>query len=307
MYHKSNIIYSVLLLLLLNSCGTSSKVSAESADNETNPIVNTTGNINIPIWIIGDSTVATYSDADSRKGWGQIIKLMFKNPSRVDNRARSGASSKSFKPTLTWDGNLFWGDGTTHTSQGNKSGLKEDISHTNTKNGGILFIQFGHNDTYNIYKTYNTEESTVPGMDNEFDRELMEYISHARKYNVLPILITPMARMFQSSLTDEYVHIVKELAENTPKEWSFMRGKVGDWPQTMRNIAQREKILLIDLTAKSKKHFNNDFSSSEEIRELYSQDGTDFTHFNETGAKKMADFIKDEIIEKLPNLAIQFK
>jgi len=279
----------------------------ETESKETTPKVLTIPtNTTIPIWIIGDSTVATYAADSEKRGWGQMIQTMFKNPTRVENRARSGASAKSYKPVLDWDGNFFWGDGTIHTAaaQGNNSGLKEDINNADTSKGGILFIQFGHNDAYQIY---DEKVDTVPGKGNEFDAELMEYITYAKKHNVTPILITPMARMFKSSLTQAYVHVLSSLSETTPEEWKSMRWKKGDWPQTMRDIAEREQILLIDLTEKSRKHFTNDFNTTQDLKDLYSWNQKDITHFNEKGAQKMANFIKEMACKIDMNLCTQFK
>jgi len=307
MYKQTNFIYTILFLLILNSCGTSNNISSVHYDSETNPILSIDySNTKIPIWIIGDSTVTTYTEKDSRKGWGQMIKPMFKNPLRVENRARAGASSKSFKPTLQWDGNFFWGNGISHTSirEGNQSGLMEDISQSDTSNGALLIIQFGHNDVYT--KDYNASKCTVPGLGNEFDIQLMEYIHFAKKHNVTPILVTPMVRMFHSSLSESYAHVEKKLSNNTPPPWEDMRGKKGDWPQTIRDIAKRENLILIDLTKKSKEHFTRDFISNQAIKDAYSWNGKDFTHFNRKGAQKMADFIKELScdIEKVQNTGL---
>ena len=311
------------LVALLTACGGSSDVNnqnneivAEEIDAnvhavETVETVETVevADTNVPIWIIGDSTVSTYAKDDKRRGWGQMIIPMFQNPSRVDNRARSGASSKSFKTVPNYDTNRFWGNGSTHTSDGNKAGLKENILNTDTSKGGFLIIQFGHNDGYS--KTYYPIKRTVPGLGNEFDIQLMEYINFAKKHNITPVLVTPMARMFHSSLTESYIHIEKKLSDNTPPPWEDMRGKKGDWPQTIKDIAKRENLILLDLTQKSKVHFTNDFNSDKAIRDKYSHDGEDFTHFNMIGAKKMADFIKELAcdVEKVRNIGLcnQFK
>ncbi len=265
---------AVLAIVLLLSC---------SKEEETpEVIVDTTR----PIWIIGDSTVSDYDDNEELRGWGQVIKAMFKNSSRVDNRARSGASSKSFKLNNdNFENNDFWGDGTTKNVFG-LTGLKEDILNSDTSKGGYLFIQFGHNDIF--YDEYIEELTTVPGVGNEFDDMLMEYISFAKANNITPILVTPMARMYIGQ-TDDYRHTAEALL-GIPDAWSAMEGKKGDWPQTMKDIAKRENLILLDLTTTSVEHFGT-FESNQAIKDMYSWDKNDATHFNEKGAKKMAEFI----------------
>lgn len=45
---------------------------------------------------IGDSTMATYDESSDKRGWGQMLNQFFTDEVTVNNRAKSGASSKSF-------------------------------------------------------------------------------------------------------------------------------------------------------------------------------------------------------------------
>ncbi len=256
----------------------------------------------VPIWIIGDSTVCNYAASDAHRGWGQVIGELLINGSRVDNRARSGASSKSYIPVIdAWSTNCFWGDGVTHSAYG-RSGLKEDIANADTSKGGYLFIQFGHNDQFK--SNYDASKTTVPGLGNEFDSYIMEYINFAKAHNVTPVLITPMARMFTSSLTDSYIHIESPLS-NCPAPWDSMNGQTGDWPQTLKDIGAREGVIVLDLTTASKNLFAT-FPSNQAILDAYSWNQVDVTHFNLAGARKMAELIRDLAVQADPNLAAQF-
>ena len=284
---KMNKMIAVMVILILFSC---------TKEEEKTPVDTT-----MPIWIIGDSTVSDYEENDAHRGWGQVIKTIFKNSSRVDNRARSGASSKSFKVSNdNYDNNDFWGDGATKNENG-KSGLKEDIKNADTSKGGYLFIQFGHNDIF--WDAYKEELTTVPGEGNEFDKMLMEYISFAKANNVTAVLVTPMARMYTDQ-TDDYRHTA--MLSNVPSAWSDMEGKKGDWPQTMKDIAKRENLILLDLTTISVEHFAT-FESDQAIKNMYSWDGNDATHFNEKGAKKMTEFIVELACKADETLCAQFE
>jgi len=267
---------------------TTSKPSLPSSHVET-PSSGTNIDTTVPIWIIGDSTVSNYPDNNTikGKGWGQVIADIIRNPNRVDNRAMPGTSSKSYAPLRkNQPHNRFWGDGKTDTNAGN-SGLKEDILKANISKGGYLLIQFGHNDEYG--NRYDASVDTVPGKGNEFDKELMKYITFSKKHNITPVLITSMARM---SYGNKYPHITGSLGPS-PAPWQYMQGKKGDWPQTMRDVAKREKVILLDLTARSLRHYNDDFTSRQAIINSYSWNKSDGTHFNKQGAKKMAQFIKE--------------
>ena len=62
-----------------------------------------------------------------------------------------------------------------------------------------------------------------------------------------------------------------------------MRGNVGDWPQTIKDVRTREGVIVLDLTT---------FPSDQAIEDKYSWDKKDFTHCNEAGARKMAELSK---------------
>jgi DNA sulfur modification protein DndE len=269
---------------------TTTQASTQTTSNPTTQNVETVlpqtnTDTAIPIWIIGDSTVSNYPDNETikGKGWGQEISSIMKNPMRVHNRAMPGRSSKSYFPLREHHHNRFWGDGKTHTNSG-KIGLKEDISKANTSKGGYLLIQFGHNDEYG--KNYDARVDTIPKIGKEFDKHLMMYIAYAKAKNVIPVLITPVGRMAHKA-----------------------KNQHGDWATTIRGVAKRENLILLDLTNASQYIYDNDFASKQEIIESYSWDGKDGTHFNKQGANRMAQAIKDLACKKSGDVALcsQFK
>ncbi len=242
----------------------------------------------MPIWIIGDSTA--FNDyLNSGGGWGDVILDDFKNPKRAKNYARGGASSKSYKTIpQKWETWRYWDN-----SRGlDIIGLKEVIANTDTTEGGYLLIQFGSNDQYSQYSPYNDLKKTVPGLGNEFDDALMVYIDFAKAHNVTPILLTPLANLTQSKRQN-----ITYVLPKTPSPWENLTGTRGDWPQTIREIAKREEVILLDTSLKTYQHFLNDFEDDAAIYDRYglvaAQRYHDKTHYNIVGNKMVCKFIKE--------------
>ena len=91
------------------------------------------------IYLAGDSTVQSYSDAQYIAGWGQYLNLFLDENVTVVNCARGGRSSRSFinedRLFTNKDGKKY-----SFTENGGKA-IEETI-----KEGDFLFVQFGHND-----------------------------------------------------------------------------------------------------------------------------------------------------------------
>jgi len=130
-----------------------------------------------------------------------------------------------------------------------------DISH-----GAYLFIQFGHND-----EKKDEYLHTEAGIGNSFYTHLKEYVDEARTIGVIPVLITSVERMYLGASTH------------------------GDYPQTVRDLAIDENVLLIDLQEKSWYEFNQ-YESHQAIQDVFSYD--DSTHFNPEGASIVAGWVK---------------
>jgi lysophospholipase L1-like esterase len=149
--------------------------------------------------------------------------------------------------------------------------------------GDYLMIQFGHNDQ-------KPGKGYVPAA-TDFRNYLLQYINEARAHGATPILVTPMNRRD----FDTNGKIVQTL---------------GDYPAVMREVAEQQKIALIDLNAMSKTLFEamgeagtlhafvhypaNTFSGqTEELK--------DDTHFNSYGAYELARAVVQSLRDqKLP-------
>jgi len=118
----------------------------------------------ITIWMIGDSTMAIKeTKAYPETGWGMPFVYFWDSSVIVENLARNGRSTSSFRNEGLWQKVI-----------------------DNAGGGDDVFVQFGHNDEVPTKKTYTTEV--------EFKTNLKRYVSEARSKKAIPIVLTPMAR-----------------------------------------------------------------------------------------------------------------
>jgi len=151
--------------------------------------------------------------------------------------------------------------------------------------GDYVFIQFGHNDEVPTKKSYTTPE--------EFKNNLKRYIDETRSKNAMPVLFTSVARR----KFDSTGHI-----EGTHDEYS----------ELVRQVAVKEKVILIDLDKKSQALYQQLGVEKSQLLFLHLQksehpnypDGKeDNTHFSELGARLVAQLVLNQIREKIPGLS----
>lgn len=145
------------------------------------------------------------------------------------------------------------------------------------KPGDYVLIQFGHNDEVETKKTYTSPKDYV--------MYLTKYVEETQKKGAFPVLITPVARR------------------------SFdTAGKVIDthkqYAQLVRDLAIKLNVPMIDLSAKSMvllQQLGEDKSALLYNHLLpgenpnYPKGKSDNTHFNELGARKMAELVLNGI------------
>ncbi len=137
----------------------------------------------------------------------------------------------------------------------------------------ILLIQFGHNDCLH-------DDPRGTDVETEYPTNLVTFINGAGVVHAKPILVTPMHfRKFNKA------------------------GKVDDalapYCEVMRVIGTRKKTPVIDLYAASGSLFNSLGQAGTDKLGV----STDFVHFNEAGAKRLAAIV----MEKLPSLDPRLK
>lgn len=228
----------------------------------------------ISIYLVGDSTVASFSDdyIYPRYGYGTQLKNYLYEAARVKNLALSGRSSKSF------------------LSEANYTTLKNGL-----KEGDILIIGFGHNDEKSDDATRFTDASKPYTDPSSFGYHLYEYyIKLAQSVGATPILCTPIVR---AATDDDYSD---SEGHNTT---------TGDYAQAIRDLGTAVGVDVIDLTALTRARYESiGFEEASYYHAVlqgkYGADGTtvvpnwdslDKTHLNIYGAKYVAYLIASEL------------
>jgi pectinesterase len=206
----------------------------------------------IKIWLIGDSTMADKEvKAYPETGWGMPFAHFFDSTVTVDNRAKNGRSTRSFIAEGLW---------------------QPVVDHLQP--GDYVFIQFGHNDE----GKEKTGRYTTP---EEFKTNLDRYIAETRGRGAIPVLLTPVARRrFAADGSIRETHPV--------------------YADAVRAVAAKNKVAFIDLDEKSKALLQQWGPEHSTALFNYLQPGEhpnypeghkDDTHFNELGARKMAELV----------------
>src|SRR5687768_5975877 len=222
------------------------------------------GKKKITIWMCGDSTMSIKDKkAYPETGWGMPFVYFWDSTVRIENLAKNGRSTKTFISEKLW----------------------QKVA-DNVQEGDHVFIQFGHNDEAK-------EKGERYATPDTFRMNLTKFIIEARAKKAIPVLITPVSRRrFDESGT----------AIESHKEYSAY----------VKEVADKEKVFFIDLDTKSREMYQR--MGKENSRLLFLQlrpgehpnypDGKeDNTHFNELGARLIAQLILSEIKPLIPELA----
>ena len=148
------------------------------------------------------------------------------------------------------------------------------------KKGDYVFIQFGHNDA----KASDTARYAPSQTD--FRENLTRYVAETRAKGGIPILLTPtQRRKFDSTgvFVDQHA----------------------DYPNVVREVAIKEKVLLIDIEKESKKYIRSEGPEGAKkmflhypvgIFRKFMKGAADDTHFSPFGAMKISDMVAEAIL-----------
>lgn len=221
----------------------------------------------ITLWLIGDSTMSV-KETNAYPETGWGMPFVFFWDSTVTVDNRA----KNGRSTRTFIEENRW------------KPVTEQM-----KAGDYVFVQFGHNDEVPTKGSYTTETA--------FAANLTRYVSETREKGATPVLLTPVARR----KFDSTGHIV---------------GTHDAYSAIVRTVAAQTHTVLIDLdklsqdllqswgAAPSALLFNH-LSPGEHPN--YPEGKEDNTHFNELGARIMAELVLKEIRRQLPELAAHIK
>jgi lysophospholipase L1-like esterase len=212
----------------------------------------------ITIYMIGDSTMCTYQARQwPVTGWGMPFANYFDSGVTIDNRARGGRSSRTFLEENRW--------------QPIVDSLKE---------GDYVFIQFGHNDEAKEPQ-YAARYTSVP----DYKTNLIKFITDTRAKKASPVLVSPVSRRSFDK-------------EGNAKETH------ADYTKAVLEIGQQYNVPVIDLDKQSRELYQQmgpvrakllfmELDSAEHPN--YPKGRHDNTHFNEFGARKMAEIVLSDI------------
>ncbi|UKM65299.2 GDSL-type esterase/lipase family protein [Flavobacteriaceae bacterium GSB9] len=213
------------------------------------------------LFLIGDSTCSDYSAGYyPLTGWGTTISNYFDNSVvAVDNRAKSGRSSKSFYDEGSW------------------APVLNDM-----QPGDFLIIQFGHNDE----KDNDPARYTMPY--TTYQEYLKKYIDEARAKGAYPILATSIYRNYWNS---DGVTMKDSHGDYPPA----MRALASEKNVPLVDAHQLSKTLFESL---GKDYCTNQVFMNIAIGEYpenYPNGRSDNTHLRENGANKLSKVIADEL------------
>jgi lysophospholipase L1-like esterase len=208
------------------------------------------------VFMIGDSTMANKEvKAYPETGWGMPFAYFFDSTIEVDNRAKNGRSTRTFISENLW--------------QPVVNALQP---------GDYVFIQFGHNDES---KEKTDRYTTI----EQYKANLTRFITETRSKQATPILLTPVSRRkFDKDgkvmeTHEEYSKAAREVAKETN---TFLI-----------DADEKSKALLQQFGAENSKWLFMQLDLGEHPN--YPEGRNDNTHFNELGARKIAEIVLNDL------------
>ncbi|AWW00239.1 glycosyl hydrolase family 28 protein [Arcticibacterium luteifluviistationis] len=213
---------------------------------------------NVRIFMIGDSTMANKKMSDAPEtGWGQVFNEVFTDKVEIQNHARNGRSTKSFRDLGHW------------------TEVDKQL-----KPGDYVFIQFGHNDQ----KEKDPARYADPHTD--YKENLRRYVKETQEKGAIAILLTPVSRRKfdkNGNFIDQhgdYPLVVRELAKelNVP----------------MIDMHQKSMDLLKEMSVEDTKDLYMHVLPG--IYDKFPNGLVDNTHFTPYGAEIMSKMAAAELV-----------
>lgn len=259
----------------------------------------------VRIYLAGDSTVKSYGSDNSIGGWGEFLQEYFNsNEVEVINRAEGGRSSRSF------------------INQGRLDDILNEI-----KPGDYLFIQFGINDgltldtarlehsvalgepdsngiyptipavktptpdlLLNFYKNdkYHYSDKFYPYESGTFKWYLKQYVTSARDKGAIPVLITPISRVF----FDEDGKIVPHHGQNN------------GYVKAVLQVADEMDTIYVDMYEITKQMYEDYGVKVTQGLQNIKADGTmDITHYNKFGSNIVTSLLIKALADQQIDIA----
>lgn len=223
----------------------------------------------IRVYLIGDSTCADkdLEKQNPERGWGQLFRAFFDGEVVVENHAKNGRSTKSFRNEGRWDP------------------VRDSL-----RGGDYVFIQFGHNDE----KVHREEVGSAP---EQFAENLRRYVRETRERGATPVLLTPIARRHFDEAGallkthGEYPERVREVARTEGVELLELEELTEAWLRELGDEASRACFMWV----------------AKGTSPLYPDGREDNTHLNVRGAHLVSRMVAGEVQRHLPELAAHLR
>jgi lysophospholipase L1-like esterase len=212
----------------------------------------------IKVWMIGDSTMCLYEpNRAPLTGWGMPFADFFDTTVTIKNVARGGRSTRTFISENRW--------------QPVADSLQE---------GDYVLMQFGHNDEAKEEK-YKDRYTPVP----DYKTNLIKFITETKAKKANPVLITPVTRMrFDKAGNIEETH-----KEYSAAVWEVAR----QYDVPVIDLDKKSRELLQQFGVENSKLLFMQLDSLE--NPIYPGGQKDNTHFNEYGARRIAELVLAEV------------
>lgn len=220
------------------------------------------------VYLIGDSTMCDYPLRQFPvTGWGMPFANYFDNSVRIDNRAKGGRSTRTFIAENRW------------------AAVADSL-----KAGDYVLIQFGHNDEAREPQYAARYTSAA-----DYKKNLTRFILETRDKNAIPLLITPVSRRsFDKDGNAKEAHT----------EYTAAVFAVGEeYKVPVIDLDSKSRILYQQLGPERSKMLFMELDSG--VHPNYPQGRHDNTHFNEYGARKIAEIVLNDLKEKQLELALK--
>lgn len=224
----------------------------------------------IHVFMAGDSTMAdkvlfksvkdsitgeTFNEPFLERGWGQLLPEFVNSKAIVANYAKNGRSTRTFVEEGWWSKII-----------------------DNVQKGDFVVLQFGHNDS----SVAKADRYTNPV---QFRLNFLAFVDEIRARGGIPILCTPVARRkFNQDGVLQPTH--------------------GVYPDIIRRVAREKGTLLIDMELKTSQWLQSAGVKASAaffhkyppgVSRLYPKGLDDNTHFNEEGARVVAQIFMTEM------------
>lgn len=212
------------------------------------------------LWMVGDATMAQYSDSVEACGWVQMLQEEWAKKIIVVNDAAIESSARGFME----------GDGVTT--------LEKKPART------IMFVQFGTNDL----KEYNVDQHS--SLD-AFNRRLIQLIDLARKNRVNVVLCTPLAQPYyhNGELIDRlgaYAEAIRRVAQYQHVALIDLEKSSREWLTTMTEEEAAAYYVTLDQSLLTNGEYQLNQDGAKEVAQMVK------LQIKESASKKLRKILK---------------